>query len=171
MQTDYISAVGSHFCSSVGSRHGAKWFCPEKTAAAFHAVCFDHQSRGRRGSLRGSAGVVHGFGLKRTLASKLNIHPIDQHLCTEARCGWKANCGSREVPEYCFGVEENVGVKVEHTSHRSAFGARKQYVAGRRIAEAGKRRSTVLGLKRSVKVEHTSHRSAFGARKQYVAGR
>ena len=23
---------------------------------------------------------MHGFGLKRTLASKLNIHPIDQHL-------------------------------------------------------------------------------------------
>jgi hypothetical protein len=54
------------------------------------------------------------LGLKRTLASKLNIHPIDQHLCTEAICGWKANCGSREVPEYRFGAEENVGVKVEH---------------------------------------------------------
>ena len=63
------------------------------------------------------------LGLKRTLASKLNIHPIDQHLCTEARCGWKANCGSREVPEYRFGAEENVGVKVEPIDQHLVHGS------------------------------------------------
>ena len=56
--------------------------CTEETNAQKkqRRLSIDHQSRGRRGSLRGSAGVVHGFG-----------------------------------------AEENVGVKVEHTSHRSAF--------------------------------------------------
>ena len=83
---------------------------------------------------------MHGFGLKRTLASKLNIHPIDQHLCTEARCGWKANCGSREVPEYRFGAEENVGVKVERIDQHLVHGSNMLLEGELRTEEAGERR-------------------------------